>query len=284
MPPHLTLQSWNCFGATQSLKGFLLRRGAVDAERFVHEALALACDDVDVLCMQELWLEEAQDFFSRRKHPHKHLESNEISMRPLAFGGSGLGIASQWPIELTTSRTFRPPHVGTERFARKGMLHARVSIPDGETSIDVITTHLQSGDESAAGRVRSRQLQELRALIEEVSAPNRAMVVCGDFNVDGHALVRDDAKAMRLAMAGFTDLGQEAGLSTFDPKQNALARRAGKNAPDQRLDYVLFRGPSLGPPVRATEVRLLLTAPLVARERPLFASDHAALRVELTVG
>lgn len=257
-------------------------RGAVDGERFSHGAVEAACDEIDVLCMQEIWLAEAEEFFARRPHPHKHRDGNEVSMRPLAFGGSGLGIASRLPIAQKHHRSFRPPHVGSERFARKGLLHARIQASD-EVLIDVITTHMQSGDGRAAAQVRTRQLVELRSLIDEVCSPNHTTVVCGDFNVDGHAPTQLDYRALEEAMHDFDDLGRAAGLSTFDPKENALAAREGPNAKRQRLDYVFFRAPASGPSVRATDVRLAFTEPLPGAARRLFASDHAALRVELTL-
>jgi endonuclease/exonuclease/phosphatase family metal-dependent hydrolase len=280
----ISIQTWNCFGAAQSLRAFLRGRGAVDAHRFEHAAVASACDDVDVLCVQELWLEEAREFFERRPHPHKHKDSNRRTLAPLTFGGSGLGIASRLRVEHATTRHFRRPHVGPERFARKGMLHVRVYAPEHRVSIDVINTHLQSGYRPAAARVRTRQLAELRELVLSVGSEERAVVVCGDFNVDGHAQHTGDARALRAAMSDFVDLGAFESRSTFHPEANALARREGEGVPPQRLDYVFFRAPTRGRRVRADPACLTMGDPLVSRDgRTTFASDHAALRVELHV-
>jgi endonuclease/exonuclease/phosphatase family metal-dependent hydrolase len=276
------LQSWNCFGAVQTALAFFRGRGVVDAERFLHHAVAATCESADVLCMQELWAAEALEFFGRRTHPHKDRDDNELSWRPLAFGGSGLGIASRHPFAKVNRRAFMPPHVGPERFARKGWLHARVRLAR-DVELDVINTHLQSGDGEDAAKVRARQLKELRALVDAESTGGRAVVVCGDLNVDGHAPHRVEREALEHAMRGFVDLGEQAGHSTFDPHRNVLAAREGAHAKPQRLDYVFFRASANGPALRVVDVRLALHERLPTRARSLFASDHAAIRVRLRI-
>ena len=278
----IVLQSWNCFGAAQTALAFLRGRGVIDPERFLHHSVSAACESADVLCMQELWAAEALEFFGRRTHPHKDRDDNEVSWRPLAFGGSGLGIASRRPFANVKRRAFAPPHVGPERFASKGWLHARIGLaPDVE--LDVINTHLQSGDGEAAAKVRARQLKELRALVDAECAAGHAVVVCGDLNVDGHAPHRVEREALEHAMSGFDDLGGQAAHSTFDPKENHLAAREGPHAKPQRLDYVFFRAPAKGPSVRVVDVTLALHDRLPTNARPLFASDHAAIRVRLRI-
>ena len=281
MSDSFIFQSWNCFGAAQTASGFFRGRGVIDSERFLHHHVSALCEAADVLCVQELWAAEAVEFFGRRSHPHKNRDDNEVSWRPLAFGGSGLGIASRHPFVSVNHRAFTPPHVGAERFARKGWLHARVTI--GPVALDVITTHLQSGDGMSAARVRARQLAELRALVESECSSGHAVIVCGDFNVDGHAPSPIEREALEQATRGFVDLGAEAKLSTFDPHNNTLAAREGKHAQPQRLDYVFFRPPTQGARVDPVEVSLALHDRLPIVARPLYASDHAAIRVKLHI-
>lgn len=281
MSDSFIFQSWNCFGAAQTASAFLRGRGVVDSERFLHHHVNAVCEAADVLCMQELWAAEAVEFFGRRSHPHKVRDDNELSWRPLAFGGSGLGIASRHPFVKVNRSAFTPPHVGPERFARKGWLHARVAI--GRVELEVITTHLQSGSKPSAARVRARQLAELRALVHSECVSGHAVIVCGDLNVDGHAPSPMEQEALELATRGFVDLGGEAKLSTFDPRNNALAAREGTHAQPQRLDYVFFRPPTRGAGVHPLEVSLALHDRLPGIAQPLYASDHAAIRVKLGI-
>lgn len=284
----LRVLCWNAFGAAQSARTFLGWlafgdrpdfRGAVHAHRFEHEDVAAVCDAAEVVCLQEVWLPEVERFLHARPHPHKVADENHTTLRPLAFGGSGLAVASRHPIVSTLTRAFAPPHVGAERFARKGMMHARLEVRGAE--VDVINTHLQSGRSRGAVAVRVAQIEQLRRFAEEVGSASRPLVVCGDFNVDALRPKRD-FEALARAFEGFEDLGAHEGHATFDPETNVLARLDGPEALPERLDYVLFRAPKSGPTVTAGPVSLELRHALASPGRePTNASDHAALRFDL---
>lgn len=276
---------------------FLRWSGAPDSHRFDIEEIARAIHEVDVLCVQEVFLSDAEAFFDRLTHPYKVRDPNRTSWWPVTFGGSGLGVASRFPLLDRQLRGFARPHLGSERFARKGMLYARLEIgPD--LQLDVLTTHLQSGYAEAAARVRRRQLAQLRSFVDDVGSKDRAFVVCGDLNIDGLSAsrARGEYAALREMLSDFVDLGADADHATFhpDPTVNALAHRFEATGPRQRIDYVLFRRPmrtarangsaEIGS-IRATELRpvecgLALHGPFIVENRgPTFASDHFALRV-----
>src|ERR1700690_3977021 len=132
--------TWNGFGAAQNVASFLRWKGAPNAHRFQHEELRAITNDVDVLCVQEIFLSEAERFFEDLPHAHKTRDHNRTQLSPMSFGGSGLAVASRLRVSHQALRAFSPPHVGSERFARKGMLHTRVNAFG--TSVDVINTHL----------------------------------------------------------------------------------------------------------------------------------------------
>lgn len=279
----IVLQTWNCFGAAQTAAAVLRRRGPPDAHRFGHPKLRRTLEEADIVCFQEVFLSDVESFFDGLGHSHKQRDHNLSTFWPLTFGGSGLGIASRFPILDKLMRPFRKPHVGPERFARKGMLHARVHVGGTQPfEVDVVTTHLQAGYSDGARRVRERQLSEIRDLVDEVGSADRAFVVCGDLNIDGLRPVRDTGEyaALTRTLADFFDLGADDDHATFHPhpEVNPLAYRFEPAGARQRIDYVLFRPPRTQH-VTAEACEIVLDRALDGGHT--FASDHFGLRVVL---
>jgi endonuclease/exonuclease/phosphatase family metal-dependent hydrolase len=272
----LRIATWNCFGAAQSARAFLLREGAPERQRFQHQDVAAFLAAADVVCMQELWVDDARALFSRLPFPHKAQDDNRTELWPLTIGGAGLGVASRAPIVAQRLVPYSRPHSGAERFARKGALHTRLALVGG--AIDVVTTHLQAGSSPAAVAVRARQVAELRALIAAEGDAARPMLVCGDFNIDGRGGGAAEYAALTGALHGFEDLGAATDLPTYHPhpEHNPLAHRFDRRGQAQRIDYLFFRSPARGPRVRAF-ARALDTA-LSSGVHP---SDHFALVAEL---
>jgi len=285
--PRVSLKTWNCFGAAQTIRAFLFSKEPPDPRRFELRAIREQVESVDIVCLQELFVPRAEGFFDRLAHPFKHRVPNGSTLWPLTFGGSGLGIASRFPIVTQTFRTFSPPSVLSERFARKGLLHARIALPgDGAPQLDVITTHMQSGYDVAAERVRERQIRELRAFADQVGAVDRPLIVCGDLNIDGLLGARDREYAtLAQALSGFEDVGASDDRPTFHPHPdvNPLAHRFEAGSPKQRIDYVFYR-PAVTDMLRVQGSRLALDAPFHEEGAAVtFASDHFAIRVDLEV-
>ncbi len=275
----LRIASWNCFGATQTARAFLLREGAPEPQRFRHQRVTSFLEAADVICMQELWVADARALFERLPFPHKAQDHNRTQWWPLTVGGAGLGVASRRPLVAQRLLPYSRPHAGAERLARKGALHARVALDGAE--LDVITTHLQSGSSRSAVQVRARHLAELRALIAAVGARDRPMLLCGDFNIDGHGEGAAEYGVLTALLDGFRDLGAETNLPTYHPHpdHNRLAHRYDRDGRAQRIDYMFFRAPERGPRVRA-----FARALDVALDDGVHPSDHFALVVELEVG
>ena len=273
--------TWNTFGAAQGPISFLRWRGVADAYRFEHPDVKHALGEADVVCTQELYLSEAESFFDALPHASKERDHNRNSFWPLAFGGSGLGVATHGKIATHERRAFLPPHVHSERFARKGMMHARVEI-DG-TVVDVVNTHMQSGYGLAARVIRKRQLSELRKFVLDVGRSGAPMIVCGDLNIDGLSRGgRKEYAEIAQALPDFVDLGARADDITYDTENNALARRHAPDEPPQRLDYMFVADPRSVLEVDTLE-RVFHVA-LESSERPrTFASDHYAIKARFRV-
>ncbi|MBI4955344.1 MAG: endonuclease/exonuclease/phosphatase family protein [Myxococcales bacterium] len=283
------VSTWNCFGAAQTARAWLRWKGSPDAHRFTIPEVVRAVERPDILCMQEIYVSDAELFFDRLSHDHKTRDPNHSTLWPLTFGGSGLGLASRFEIATERVHAFSRPQLGTERFGRKGMLHARLRMPAADgAELDLVTTHMQSGYGRRPERVRGRQLAELRRLVDEVGSPERAFIVCGDLNIDGlsHARAAGEYAALAAALSDFVDLGAPEDRPTFhpDPVVNPLAHRYEKGSPHQRIDYVFFRAPATRL-VRAEGCRRVLDQPFHHAERgPTFASDHFALEATFEVG
>lgn len=246
--------------------------------------MATALDRADVLCLQELWVKDAEALFDRLPHAHKAKDDNRTEWWPLTIGGSGLGVASRHPIVSRRIVPFSRPHAGAERFARKGILHARLAVHGVE--VDIVTTHFQSGTSSGSRRVRERHARELAGLLRELG-DERAVVLTGDFNVDGLRSVRADEYAVLVdRLAGFQDVGADADVPTYHPHphHNVLAHRFDRDAPAQRIDYVFFRPPRDGG-VRIGGFVRALDAVLPSHEggADTHPSDHFALVVDLEI-
>jgi endonuclease/exonuclease/phosphatase family metal-dependent hydrolase len=277
----LRLLTWNSFGAAQDALSFLRWRGVADPHRFEHPLVHEIAARADVLCMQEVYLSEAEQFFDGLGHDHKLRDSNELRVLPLSVAGSGLGVASRLPIARHGRRTFSPPYASAERFARKGMLHARVRV--GETYVDVVNTHMQSGMGVLARMIRKGQLLELRRFVDDVGASGVPIIVCGDFNIDGLAKNRASEYAeLARTLPEFTDLGAAADHVTFDSEHNTLARKHWPGEPPQRLDYTFVCDPSGALEIVAIE-RAFHVALECASGASTFASDHYAVETRFTV-
>lgn len=281
----IAVGTWNVFGVAHNVLSFLRWRGVVDSQRLSHPTVSAELTDLDLVCMQEVFLGDAEEFFDGLPHSHKHRDTNETRIWPLTVGGSGLGLASKHRIVESGIQEFSRPQVSSERFARKGALFARVDV--GGISFDVITTHLQSGYSKAARRVRERQLREIRQLVEKWSSPHHPVLLLGDFNICGLDPNQADGEYRTLLghFAEFEDAGSLANCPTFhpDPEINSLAYRGEQHAAPQRIDYILFRPPKLGATVQLVEASVQFVHPLHIDGRRMHASDHFGLRATLEI-
>lgn len=284
--PSLRIKTWNCFGTGQDVLSYLRWRGVPDGHRLAHPAVLEAVRGADVLCLQEVFLGEAEGLFDALDHAHKLRDENRAIYWPPTLCGSGLAIASRVPIVERTFRAFRPCAVGADRFARKGMLHARLRLPAAEpVEIDLVTTHLQAGCRAGARIARARQLAEIRELVDRVGSHERAFLICGDLNIDGLSSCRDgEYESLVATFPDFVDLGADSDHVTFHPQAefNALAHRYSAGSPPQRIDYVLFRRARDGR-VLPGPCELAFERPLTGHGAPTHPSDHFALRLDLRI-
>lgn len=253
--------------------------------RFLDADVRETCIAHDILCVQELLSRDAQRFFDGLGVGHstsRFRDDNRFHFGSRTVRGSGLGIHARAPFTKALLRTFPVACVGWDRLARKGALHAQLAIEG--VLIDVVTVHLQAGQEPLAQRVRCAQLLDLKAFLDASTTTDRPCIVCGDFNVDGSEAQRssEEYRVLLGAMDGFQDLGIDDDLPTLDPEPtgNGLAHIFEPRARRQRIDYIFFRAGRGGPRLRPTAIARFFDRPLTRtrfRNGPAWASDHYGL-------
>ena len=105
------------------------------------------------------------------------------------FAGSGLAIASRFPIIATDMRAYgKRSCAGLDCLSNKGIVLARIVIPGVPTPIDVYDTHMNSRGASKAPAPRNlaahdRQALEASEFIDSTHNDNFPVVFGGDFNM-----------------------------------------------------------------------------------------------------
>ncbi len=105
------------------------------------------------------------------------------------FAGSGLAIASRFPIVATDQRAYgKRSCAGLDCLSNKGIVLARIVIPGVPTPIDVYDTHMNSRGASKAPAPRNlaahdRQALEASEFIDQTHDDNFPVVFGGDFNM-----------------------------------------------------------------------------------------------------
>lgn len=105
------------------------------------------------------------------------------------FQGSGLAIASRYPIITTAVRAYGSRScAGLDCLANKGIMLARIFIPGLPTPIDLYDTHMNSRGASKAPAARNlaahdRQALEASEFIDSTHDDNFPVIFGGDFNM-----------------------------------------------------------------------------------------------------
>lgn len=87
-------------------------------------------------------------------------------------GHHGNAILSKFPLSF-----YENVDISTNRFERRGLLHAILDIPDVKPSVHLICIHLNLFEKS-----RIQQIEHLIKRIEEVVPHNSPLIIGGDFN------------------------------------------------------------------------------------------------------
>jgi endonuclease/exonuclease/phosphatase family metal-dependent hydrolase len=285
------LGTWNCFGMARKPLDAITGIRAPAPRRLQHDHVLRSCASAEVFCVQELFSRDAEDFFDKvcnKLAPDRSFafvrDHNRLNFRTRTVRGTGLGIRSLGALQESRYHHFSRS-TGWDRLARKGTLHARIAL-SSQIEIDLVTVHLQAGEDPTAALVRQAQLRELSQFLHGVTSRKRACIVCGDFNICGLRAERAGPEYARLreSLPDFVDLGATDDHATFDPTPhvNSLAFAFEPRGRRQRLDYIFLRPPATADySIACNAVSLFLHEPLTALQlssrSEAFASDHFGL-------
>jgi endonuclease/exonuclease/phosphatase family metal-dependent hydrolase len=219
------------------LPGFLTD-GAPE-KRAKAASTLIARSGADVVCLNEAFLNVGAVLSGvRDTHPHRaELSGRSGLFTPL---GSGLRVASRWPLlaaPAPSSRFFFRHRSGADRFASKGVLHARINLNGGggderaegrpPRPLDLFVTHMQAGSSDAEQASRRAQAAEAGAFVRAASR-GEPFLLCGDLNMapcastsphcatEGDAEQRAAAFAELCQAAGMRDAGAAAGAPAHE--------------------------------------------------------------------
>lgn len=114
------------------------------------------------------------------------VKRGEVGMH---FAGSGLAIASRYPIIYTDMLAYGARAcAGLDCLANKGIMHAQIAVPGLPTPIDVYNTHMNSRGASKSPHERNlaahdRQALEASHFIDSTHDDSFPLIFGGDFNM-----------------------------------------------------------------------------------------------------
>lgn len=213
----------------------------------------------DVILFQEAFSSSRSSMLNalRAEYPYQtHVP--KIPYNGINVFDSGVLVASRYPIVKTADFIY-PDCTGTDCFADKGIIYAEVV--KGGKSYHVTSTHTASFDTAEARALRQVQFQQMRALVDAQGIPSfDAVMFGGDFNVNklifptDYAQMLANLNATNPVATGWT-------ASTFDPRINKLAGRAGSGGTAvEYLDYVVTSNTHRQPVSGRNDVRIIRSA------------------------
>lgn len=224
-------------------------------QRYAAVANELERDAPDVMVFQEVTAPALDVLLAR---PWIRAEYRSAAVTGRRVGNYGMLILSRLPLEGAVYS--RLPTA-----AARGLLTAGVEV--NGTCLTVGCVHLDSGKASA--RLRERQL----AAIFEATAPERDVVLLGDFNMRDHEdggidpRYRDVWPSLRPDDPGYTE----------DTSINLMRLDSTQKERHVRFDRVLLKGDGWV----AKDIELLGTAPISPTLPRVFPSDHFGVRCRL---
>ncbi len=257
----LSVLSWNIwwqFGPWQA------RAPAIEA--------ALAQADADVIALQEVWGDTADNYgkILAEKLGYHYAHADCMTMNGTGFGNA---ILSRWPIEKSETLTLSGSQ---ETGETRNAIYARIDGPRG--AFDFFCTHLNWRYEQS--HIRQAQVREVAEFVKKNTSGKMPPILCGDFNAEP---MSDEIRALTgLTTAAASGLvfhdawavaGQGAGL-TWD-NQNPFV--AAEFEPDRRIDYIFAGRPKARGRGHVTDIEIIGNAPFDG----VWPSDHFGLLAKI---
>ncbi|WP_247684559.1 sphingomyelin phosphodiesterase [Pseudoalteromonas luteoviolacea] len=187
----------------------------------------------DALLLQEVFHAQREDFLQQISAEYPY-QTRMLDKPGVNIYDGGVTIVSRYPIVNQAQYVF-PDCSSTDCFADKGVNYAEI-IKNGE-AYHLFATHTASSDTDTARQHRQLQFKQIRNLAISLNIPqNETVVYGGDFNVNKLKFPGDYANMLtNLAASAPQYTGYTS--STFDPRVNAFAKKAGETV--EYLDYIV---------------------------------------------
>ncbi|WP_405068906.1 endonuclease/exonuclease/phosphatase family protein [Kribbella sp. NBC_01510] len=255
--------------ATLNTRGLPLK-GTRIAERFAAIAAEFDAGDIDVVCLQEVFV------YHHLAHLRKGMPSfPHVAYRPSVAGPAG-GLVTLSRLRLAGTAYARLPrssrHSGIPARARVSAFHSGLlTVRLADSRVRVLNIHPTAntdGDWSEHNRFRQLQRDQFTALAQAVAADNSPTVVCGDFNV---------AQASTL----HRELRRRSGLrDAFDGEcpPTFHAEYLPPGSEPHCIDFILVTET-----IEVDDTALLLTEKRPLPSGPTYLSDHIGLLARLRI-
>jgi len=223
----------------------------------------------DAIVFQELFDERARTILLRGLADAYPYRTPIVGSRHGLLPAGGVLIVSRWPIEVSAQTTFGAICASVDCLADKGIVYARIR--KGSRRYHLFGTHAQSGDEDRFQSVREAQFELFHDFLAAQEIPAaEAVILAGDFNVDGYDTTRFRTS---LRLLGATAVIPAGGDYSWDGPGNILA--TGRQ--QQLLDHLLLAAPHLQPLLARAEVLRARSE----RYEPRDLSDHHPVSAQL---
>lgn len=234
--------------------------------------------DPDVICLQEVWSNDSTDM--------AQIIGDELGYRSTCSSTIGRGdvrfanaVLSRWPAELICDVPL-PRRDGTPGHRR--IIAVGLDTPWGRWP--VASTHLDHRfDDSATRQAQARRVLEHVASWRGDPTTDLPVILGGDLNAVPDSDEIQMLTGRRDGVEGIvmSDAWEQAGSGNGWTWTRDNPYSADSAWPNRRIDYVLISWPRPKPAGNPIAAQLVATEPIEVDGEPIWASDHAALVVDL---
>ena len=235
--------AYNAFLFKGTLLSVLI--GRKDKERIRGIISELRNMNLDIIALSEIWADKTKALIAKELadiYPHAFYQTTKWNSY-----GNGLLLLTKYSIEEAEFHLFRGQSLG-----KKGFIHAKLALPDGNTKLWVISTHTKAFTSEKDREKRLQSIKHISEYAEELlKKETNPLFLMGDLNVHGES---EEYVKMNniLSRIGLSDcyrvshsLEDNLRGSTMDTKVNPMTGVVGllfRHAMDCRLDYIYSVG------------------------------------------
>lgn len=221
--------TWNTYMIPQPFKH------SRQAERQGVIPRKLLYTDYDVIILQEAFM----DSFKRRvrsalKETHPYVYWPKKVRGLFKILDSGLMVLSKTPL-LEVDRTYYTACRSFDCFASKGAILLETELAGQE--VQLVVTHMQSGQNPRAAAVRQKQLAQVQRLLERNRRPDVPQLFGGDLNINAYNTTEYEGALARLGMLAPQIAGK---LWSTKATQTSCFGKPAKNEL-KRVDHIWLR-------------------------------------------